>query len=437
MSVSLNRTLRRMLSSLLLGTIVPGSLLLTGCLLFTGCAMWPGQKAQDPFLRQTQKTPTPDSPDGSRVVQASNETPVADTGNSEVLSSDTVEVRPPDPEGWEMWQPENVTKSLKKAVGLGPNYKIARPAFEEGKKLYGEKKYGEAIPFFKTAIDRWPDSSLEEDSLYLTAESYFFADEYTKAEDFYQQVVEKYANTRYLDTISKRLFLIARYWQEKTQTQPESFYSVNAIDKTRPWYDTQGHAVRVYEKIRLNDPRGVLADDAIMAAANIKLANRAFDDADHLYGIIRTDYPRSEFQVKAHLLGLQCKLQLYQGADYDVKPIKEAEELVDQILVQFPQDPEVASSRARLLETKAEIKAQQALREWNTAEYYRRGTYGEAARFYYRKVIDEYPGTEFAKQSEQKLVEIANMPAAPHDYFGFVNNVLPPPRGLKTKKQQQ
>lgn len=427
MSVSLNRTLHRLLYSLLLGGIV----------LSSGCAMWPRQQAQDPFLRQAQKTPIADSPDGSRVVQASNQTPAADSGTSEVLSSDTVEVRPPDPEGWEKWAPENVSKSLKKAVGLGPNYKIARPAFDQGKKLYEEKKYSEAITQFKTAIDRWPDSSIEEDSLYLTAESYFFADEYTKAEDFYQQVVEKYANTRYLDTISKRLFLIARYWQEKTQGKPESFYSVNATDKTRPWYDTQGHAVRVYEKIRLNDPRGVLADDAIMAAANIKLTNMEFDDADHLYGIIRTDYPRSEFQVKAHLLGLQCKLQLYQGADYDSKPVKDAEELVDQILVQFPQDPEVAANRERLLTTKAELKAQRALREWNTAEYYRRGTYGDAARFYYRKVIDEYPGTEFAKQAEQKLVEIANMPAAPHDYFAFVNKVLPPPRGLKTIKKPQ
>ncbi len=180
MSVSLNRTLRRILASLLVGAAV----------LSSGCAMWPGQKAQDPFLRQAQKTSAADSPDGSRVVQASNETPVADAGNSEVLSSDTVEVRPPDPEGWEKWQPENVSKTLKKAVGLGPNYKIARPAFDAGKKLYEEKKYGEAIPLFKTAIDRWPDSSLEEDALYLTAESYFFADEYTKAEDFYQQVVE-------------------------------------------------------------------------------------------------------------------------------------------------------------------------------------------------------------------------------------------------------
>jgi TolA-binding protein len=425
MSVSLQRTLRRLFCALLLAA---GAL-------SSGCAMWPRQQAQDPFLQQAKKQ-SAESPDGSRVVQASNEVPAADSGNSEVLSSDTVEVRPPDPEGWEKWQPENVSKSLKKAVGLGPEYKIARPAFIKGKQLYEEKKYGEAIKSFKTAIDRWPDSSIEEDSLYLTAESYFFADEYTKAEDYYQQVVEKYANTRYLDTISKRLFLIARYWQEKAVEKKEAFYSVNATDNTRPWYDTQGHAVRVYEKIRLNDPRGVLADDAIMAAANIKLSNLEFEEADHLYGIIRADYPRSEFQLKAHMLGLQCKLQMYQGADYDSKPLEAADRLVDQILVQFPQDPEVIANRERLLTTKAELKAQRALREWNTAEYYRKGTYGSAARFYYRKVIDEYPGTEFAKRAEQALGEIANMPDAPHDYLAFMENVLPPKKGPKALKQR-
>lgn len=432
MSVSLHRTLRRMhrLWRLKLCT------LLAVCgTLASGCAMWPRQQAQDPFLQQAQKQAS-ESPDGSRVVQASHEQPAVDAGNSEVLSSDTVEVRPPEPEGLEKWAPENVSKSLKKAVGLGPNYKIARPAFDAGKKLYEAKKYSEAIPQFQTAISRWPDSSIEEDALYLTAESYFFSDEYTKAEDFYQQVVEKYANTRYLDTISKRLFLIAHYWQEKAQEKKEAFYSVNATDNTRPWYDTQGHAVRVYEKIRLNDPRGVLADDAIMAAANIKLANMEFDDADHLYGILRADYPRSEFQLKAHMLGLQCKLQMYQGADYDIKPLDAAEHLVDQILVQFPQDPEVKANYKRLVDTKAELKAQRALREWNTAEYYRNGTYGSAARFHYRKVMDEYPGTEFARRAEQALADIEKMPDRPHDYFAFMSKVLPPTNGPKVIKKK-
>ena len=230
--------------------------------------------------------------------------------------------------------------------------------------------------------------------------------------------------------------MIARYWQEKTQQKPESFYSVNATDNTRPWYDTQGHAVRVYEKIRLNDPRGVLADDAIMAAGNINLGNMEFDDADHLYGIVRTDYPRSEHQLKAHMLGLQCKLQMYQGADYDVKPLEAAEALVDQILVQFPQDPEVIANRDRLLTTKAELKAQRALREWNTAEYYRKGGHGTAARFHYRIVINDFPGTEFAKQAEQKLTEIAGMADHPPDRFGFVNYIFPPPASQRTIKKK-
>ncbi|MGC4002089.1 MAG: hypothetical protein QM811_02640 [Pirellulales bacterium] len=170
----------------------------------------------------------------------------------------------------------------------------------------------------------------------MQAESYFFGDQYTKAEDTYQMVVEKYSNTRYLDTISKRLFSIAKYWQDSVAATPESFASINLTDDTKPWYDTMGHAVRVYEKIRLNDPRGVLADDAVMAAANLEFLMKDYEEADHLYNIIRTDYARSEFLLQAHKLGLQCKLQLYQGADYDKKALEDAEVLVDQLLVQFP-----------------------------------------------------------------------------------------------------
>jgi TolA-binding protein len=376
--------------------------------------------AEDPFLQQTRKEGATRSTTMSGVQQASYDDP-----NSEVIDST---IRPPDAEGWERFNAQNLSKTWKKAIGRGPELKIARPAYEKGKQLFAEKKYAEAAPEFATAVDRWPDSTLEEDAMFYLGESYFFADQYVKAEDAYQSLVEKYSNTRYLDLISKRLFSIAKYWQDLYKSRPESFYSVNATDNTKPWYDTIGHASRVYEKIRLNDPRGMLADDAIIAAANIKMELKEYDEADHLYGVLRSDYPRSEHQLAAHRLGLWCKLMMYQGADYDEKPLKDAEQLVDQLLVQFPQELP-ADERDRLKKIKAEINFNRAMRDWNTAQYYEKGDYARAARFYYQKVIREYPNTELANKSKERIAAIANMPDNPPNNFEFLDTILGPPNG--------
>ena len=87
----------------------------------------------------------------------------------------------------------------------------------------------------------------------------------------------------------------------------------NGYDQTRPWLDTLGHAIKTYDNIRLNDPTGPRADDAIMATANIYFQRGRFDDADYHYSLLRREYPRSELQFEAHLLGLQAKLRKYQG----------------------------------------------------------------------------------------------------------------------------
>ena len=76
--------------------------------------------------------------------------------------------------------PENIYKNIKKSAGYGPDEKIARAAMQEGKALFGDKKYKEAAAKFATAADRWPDSPLEEDALFLQGESEFFSDQYSE-----------------------------------------------------------------------------------------------------------------------------------------------------------------------------------------------------------------------------------------------------------------
>ena len=75
---------------------------------------------------------------------------------------------------WSDLAPENIYKNVKKAAGYGPDEKIARTALQEGKALYAEKKYTEAAAKFATAADRWPDSPLEEDALFLEARASSF-----------------------------------------------------------------------------------------------------------------------------------------------------------------------------------------------------------------------------------------------------------------------
>lgn len=334
-------------------------------------------------------------------------------------------VKPPEEKhefDWSDLEPENVWKSVKKATGNGPNETLANNLFKEGEQLYREKKFTEAADKFKAAVDRWPDSVLEEDSLFFQAESYFFADQYGKAYDTFMVLFKKYSNTRYLDVAASRQFAIGRYWEQMHAHSPHWPLTPNFTDKTQPWFDTFGNSINCYESVRLNDPTGPLADDAVMATANAYFVKERYEDAAYHYDILRKDYAKSPFQVQAHLLDLQSKRMCYQGPMYDGKPLDDAEEIARQAVTQFRD--QLGAEKPRIIHARQEIREQRAERDWTLGRFYeKKGQYG-AARIYYQNLLKEHAGTSFSKMAEQRLGEIKDKPDHPTNYFKWLTGTF-------------
>lgn len=330
--------------------------------------------------------------------------------------------KPEEQDVFERWSPENITKSMKSAVGLGPDERLARDYMSEGEKHFAAAEYDKAAKMFKAACGRWPDSTLEENAMFLQAESYFFANRYSKANDQYGELIKKYPNTRFLDKTVARKFAIGRFWQQLDQEHHRWVLVPNFFDRKQPMFDTYGHAINAYNDVRINDPRGPLADDAIMAAANAYFVKGRYEDADYYFSLLRTDYPKSDFQLQAHLLGLQCKLLKYQGPEYNGKPLEEAEELTNQILAQFSH--ELGEERERIVRAKASVRAQRAQRDIHLAQYFDNGKHYGAARIYYAQVMKDYPQTPFAEQAKTRLAAIQGEPDHPPSRLASLTNLF-------------
>ena len=106
-----------------------------------------------------------------------------------------------------------------------------------------------------------------------------------------------------------------------------------------------------------------------MATANIYFQRGRFDDADYHYTLLRREYPRSELQFEAHLLGLQSKLRKYQGEDYDGTPLEEAKTLVKQLRMQFAGRLS-NEEKERLRTVEGQLNLEIATRDYRMAEYF-------------------------------------------------------------------
>jgi outer membrane protein assembly factor BamD (BamD/ComL family) len=323
----------------------------------------------------------------------------------------------------EKLSPKKAIARMKVAMGQGPDEKVARQALNEGDALFRQKEYDKAADKYKVAYKRWPDSPLEEEAIYKAAESHFFADRYSKADDDYSLLIKKFPSTTYLSQVITRRFAIGRYWEHSDLANHHWQLTPNFNDKTRPMFDTAGHAVRVYERIRLDDPTGPQADDAVMAAANFHFLKAHWEEADYHYHLLRSEFPKSEFQFQAHLLGLRCKLLRYQGPGYEGAPLNEAEELATQLLTQFPS--ELGDERQRVVQVRAGIRDQRALRDWEMAAFYTRTEHYGGARFYYAKIVKDFPDTKLAVESRGRLEQYKGLPDNPALTFQWLVNLLP------------
>ena len=351
------------------------------------------------------------------------------------VSYDADDVEPKTEFSLEDFYPDRIGKTVKKMVNEPPNKQEAKRSFEDADATYHQavalpagierqKLFLEAGRKFLIAAEKYPSSAIEQDSLYMAGEAYFQADYYWEANTSYEKLIKAYPNNRYLNEVEKKRYLIAQYWLNLGKKAPEPFYSVNLFDQERPWRDTKGHGIRVFEKMRsTDDPGGKLADDATLALANEAFAAGKFYKADEYYTDLRKMYPDSEHQFLANFLGLKAKMKCYIGPEYSVGSLDEGEKLIKHMRRAYPQEAE--KEREYLDRAAAEIRYHKAEKLFHWGEYYDRRKEYRAAAHYYARVTKEYEDTQFAQRATTRMGEIEGLPPVPAQKFEALVKLIP------------
>jgi outer membrane protein assembly factor BamD (BamD/ComL family) len=316
--------------------------------------------------------------------------------------------------------PDHIRKTYRAWIGKGPNEGLARALYQEGMDLYRDRRYDEAVEKFDEAGLRWPDSPLEEDSLFMLGESYFFADRYSSANDVYEQLLKQYQYTRHLDVVVHRLFAVGRYWEHVSVDQ--YWWQLNFTDKNLPIIDTFGYSMKAFDMIRLNDPTGPLADSSVMAQANANFRRERYEDAAYNYDLLRKEYPKSQYQVQAHLLGIKSKEAIYQGPMYDATVLKDADQIAKQALTQF--GPQLGNERQYVVDTRNRIHEEMANRDMVLAQFYEKKQCYGSAKFYYAQLIKDFPRTPAAEAARERLQQIKDYPDEPPNHFKWLTDLF-------------
>ncbi|GAB4159231.1 MAG: hypothetical protein Tsb009_36530 [Planctomycetaceae bacterium] len=310
-----------------------------------------------------------------------------------------------------------------------------REEFRRAEREFQQKNYSVAEDMAKNIVKKHEGSPVREDALFLLGEAQFAQGKYPAAVDSYEQLVKDFPATRYQKTRNQRLFAIAKHWLKDPQyittddvklashqenagksslrinpeKQPRRIWTdptrtipilPNFVDRSRPVFDTEGRALQALKSIWVNDPTGPLADDALMLTASYYVRKRDFVEADHIYDILREEYPKSPHTKNAIHLGSFVKMASYQGPEYDDKVLNSAQELKKTSLRLYPNDP----MNDRIRDELRRIQELKAAADWEYVTHYQKKGKPRAVAVYCREIIRLYPTTSYADRARQLLL---------------------------------
>jgi outer membrane protein assembly factor BamD (BamD/ComL family) len=276
--------------------------------------------------------------------------------------------------------------------------------------LYKQDKMAEAERAFAKIAKARKGSPWGEKAQFYIAEIQYQQKKYVYAHDSYEKLIAEYPGTEFLEKLVSREYEIAKIWlaQSDEKTKSDELLSwTSHFDGKQPLIDTQGLGLKALEHVRIHDPTGQLADDALMKIADYHMRNLDYESAGIYYDQLIMDHPKSPLAHKAHLAAIDARMKSYQGPDYDASGLVRCRELVKQTLNKFPDQ---SAENNALYQTLDHINEAEAEKNYTIGAYYKKIGRVQAAEFYFGKIPQKWPQSPWAKKAKTELAALAKMP---------------------------
>lgn len=170
--------------------------------------------------------------------------------------------------------------------------------------------------------------------------------------------------------------------------------------------------IKILDNIVANYPDTGLALKALKTKADYYYRRGDFDLAEDEYNQLVFMFPRSQWLLEATLRRAQATLAQYGGTKFDDAALIEAEERFLMFRDSFPR----AVGTHDIDLTLEDIRNTRAQKEYSIGEYYERVGQADAAVFYFRSVMENWPGTVAATRAQVALSEADSWDTAPADF---------------------
>lgn len=287
---------------------------------------------------------------------------------------------------------------------------------DTARRSFQNQEYGEAEKAYADILkDKKIPLNIAEEALFRKAEAQHAVNNLRDAAGTYRLQLKTYPSGQYSNQAARKLFDIALYWLKDTREEmeaaeegkkswgirPASWFN---FSKDKPFFEVERNALNCLEEIRLADMGGPLGEKATFYLATVNYFRKDYRMSDLYYTQLYENYPNSKLAPKAVKQAIICKQLCAGGTCYDCRDVEETRKLLDVAGRAYPEL--VAKDEEWLQRQLVSINLQQADRDWNIAEFYRRTGHPGPAYFYYELVRRRYPNTKYADKAVEQMTRL-------------------------------
>lgn len=288
--------------------------------------------------------------------------------------------------------------------------------------LFATQSYADAQKIYADVADNtYNPSGLLEKARFKEAECVRLRGRLPAAVDTYHRLLQDFPTGIYSEQAATKMYAIADVWMKDSlkdiEEKENGRASVrlprmpNFTDRSKPALDQEGELIKTLENIAVGAPNSTVADKAMFWCGFLHFAHGRFEEADHFFSTLVDMYKDSPLRLEASKYAVMAKNNATGGAVYDGQKSAEALQLVHNLEATEPEYVQDKEKSAWLTRQKFAIRIQQAEKDYETAEYYRRTNHPGSAYFYYELVMRCYPGTKFSDLSKSRIEEMERIKA--------------------------
>lgn len=275
---------------------------------------------------------------------------------------------------------------------INPKYAVKdtpKEQFDYAMSYYNVKGYDRAIREFEKLINAFPNSRYAAESQYYIGRSNESMDEYYKAFNAYQTMIDKYPYTDRLDEVIDRQYEIGVIFFEGKRGRFLGMPIVRSEDR----------AIEIFNKVIQNSPYRENVDKAYFKLGLVYIERKDFLNARESFNNLIENIPESPLVDRAKYKAAYCAYQFSLEPSYDQQATDRAIEEFKEFIQRYPESELAQKAQSEI----DELNEKRAKNLFSIAEFYESRRQPKSAVIYYEDIINKYPKTKWASKAMEKI----------------------------------